>query len=651
MTTTCAARSPVGFSSTGFMATSGSAPAASAWSHWARPISPPSAVTIEFSDMFWPLNGATATPRRAKSRHRPVVTVDLPASDAVPHTMIAPCIGVSSTPRRRASRPGTCHLTTGCTSTHGVGRHTFGRRQGPRTEPEGRSEEHELRGGDNKEVGAVAIAEDLAVMHDPGVEDPFKVEQHGIDYIPVSERWATPRDIFGMWAGASVQMEYFIYGAILMTFGLTFAQVLFIIVLGNLSYFLLSLCSLQGPNAGTTVFAINRAPFGPNGSRPISFFNWLTQIGFEVEGLILIVGAGLVLMIKAGSLPGDPAKVILVIVAVLIQGILPFLGHAAIVKTLRLLVLPFVVLFAILLGFAVPHAHLHGGHAADWQTYTEGLAFTIALSGLGWTECGNDYTRYCPPDTSKRAIVGWVFLGTAVPEILIMTLGVVVATAIVGIGQGTGGFLPLAHQSIIPAWFVVIFMIFAALQLFAINSLDMYSSGVTLQAIGVPVKRYQAVIIDCVIALGVTMYAVFNSSFSTYLSDFVDVVIVWIAPWAAIFLVDWLLRRYRYVPAELQKTDKSSLYWRTGGVFWPALIAQLVGMFAAISALSATFTLPHWLNDLTFHTTNYPANFGADFSVFLGFGVGGLLYLILGGRSVRKQADEQDVLLKAEGLL
>ena len=63
--------------------------------------------------------------------------------------------------------------------------------------------------------------------------------------------------------------------------------------------------------------------------------------------------------------------------------------------------------------------------AADWQTYIEGLAFTIALSGLGWAECGNDYTRYCPPDTSKKGIVGWVFLGTAVPEILIMTLGAV----------------------------------------------------------------------------------------------------------------------------------------------------------------------------------------------------------------------------------
>jgi purine-cytosine permease-like protein len=497
----------------------------------------------------------------------------------------------------------------------------------------------------------MAIAEDLAVIHEPDVQDAFRVEQHGIDFIPVSERWARPKDIFGMWAGASVQVEYFIYGAILMTFGFTFYQALSLIIIGNLSYFLLGLCSLQGPQTGTTVFAINRAAYGPNGGRPISFFNWITQIGFEVEGLILIVGAGLVLITKAGFGFGDPAKVILVILAVLIQGILPFLGHATIIKSLRVLIIPFVVLFAIMLGFAIPHANLHGvPHGADWQTYMEGLAFTIALSGLGWTECGNDYTRYCASNSSKRGIVGWVFLGTAVPEILIMTLGAVVGTFIAKIGTGAGGFLPLAHQSAIPAWFVVIFMIFAALQLFCINSLDMYSSGVTLQALGVPVKRYQAVLVDCVIALGVTMFAIFSASFTTYLEDFVDLVIVWIAPWSAIFLVDWVLRRYRYVPSELQKTGRDSMYWRAGGIFWPALIAQVVGMFAAISALSVTFHLPHWLNEVTYHTAD-KYGYGADFSVFLGMGVGALVYLVLAYTTVRKEADAQDDLLKAEGLL
>ncbi len=472
----------------------------------------------------------------------------------------------------------------------------------------------------------------------------FRVEQHGIDFIPESERWATPRAIGGMWAGASIQIEYYIYGAILMTFGFTFAQALTIIFIGNLSYFLLGLCSLQGPQTGTTVFSINRASFGPNGSRGIAVFNWITQIGFEVEGLILIVGAGLVLAIKAGFSPGDPTKVIFVLLAVAIQGILPFLGHASIVKVLRILVIPFIVLFAVMLGFAIPHATTHGvAHGADWQTWMEGLAFTITLSGLGWAECGNDYTRYCAPDSSKRAIVGWVFVGAAIPQVLIMTLGAAVGTFLTTVGKASNAFLPFAHQSAIPAWFVVIFLIFCIAQLFAINSLDMYSSGVTLQALGVHVKRSVAVLIDCVLALAVTLYAIFNSSFSTYLKDFVDLVIVWIAPWTAIFLVDWAMRRFRYSPSELQRTDRGGLYYGSGGISWPAVIAQLLGMYAALSALSVTFSLPHWLNPITWATRD-SFGYGADFSVFLGMVVGGLVYLALAWKRVKEQADSQDQL-------
>jgi purine-cytosine permease-like protein len=448
-----------------------------------------------------------------------------------------------------------------------------------------------------------------------------------------------------MWAGVSVQIEYFIYGAILMTFGLTFAQVLIVIVLGNLSYLLLGLCSLQGPNTGTTVFGSNRAAFGPNGSRPISFFNWITQIGFETEGLILIVGALLVLTIKAGFDPGTPAKVLFILVAVAIQIVLPFLGHATIVKTLRLLIIPFAALFAVLLGFSVKHAHLNAvAHGANWQTYMSGLAFTIILSGLGWAECGNDFSRYLPPDASKKAIVGWVFLGTAVPEILVMTLGAVVGTFLASVGTSANAFLPLAHQSAIPAWFVVVFLLFSMVQLFAINSLDLYSSGVTLQALGVKVKRYQAVLIDSAICLGVTIYAIFDSSFSTYLKDFVDVVIIWIAPWVAIYLVDWGFRKWRYVPSELQRVDRGSLYWSKGGVHWPAIVAQLVGMAASMSALYPTFTVPTWVNPITVHTG------GADFSVFTGIAAGGIVYAALAWKGVRRQAERQDALLAQAGV-
>jgi hypothetical protein len=41
----------------------------------------------------------------------------------------------------------------------------------------------------------------------------------------------------------------------------------------------------------------------------------------------------------------------------------------------------------------------------------------------------------------------------------------------------------------------------------------------------------------------------------------------------------------------------------------------------------------------------------ADFSIYMGIFVGGLTYLILAWKGVRKQADEQEVLLKSEGIL
>ena len=110
--------------------------------------------------------------------------------------------------------------------------------------------------------------------HDGSTGDPaFRVEQHGIDFIPESERWATPRNIGALWAGSAINVEYFIYGALLMGFGFSFYTALSIIIIGNLSFFLLGLASLQGPEGGTTAFAISRAAFGTRGSRLVSFFN------------------------------------------------------------------------------------------------------------------------------------------------------------------------------------------------------------------------------------------------------------------------------------------------------------------------------------------------------------------------------------------
>jgi NCS1 family nucleobase:cation symporter-1 len=481
-------------------------------------------------------------------------------------------------------------------------------------------------------------------------DEAFKLETRGIDFIPESERWATPRNIGAMWAGSAINVEYFVYGALLMGFGFSFWTALSIIVIGNLSFLLLGLASLQGQETGTTAFTGSRAAFGTRGSKVVSFFNWITQLGFETEGLILIVGAAIVVCQYAGIHPNSTLKVVFIIVATAIQAIMPYLGHATMVKVLRALIIPFAIIYVVFAVIESQHAHPGGVFvfAHGWETYSAGLAFTIALSGLGWTECGNDYTRYLPRNAKKSSVVGWIFIGTALPEILIMTLGALAFSFLStsGVWNSANPFEALYHQHGMPSWFVVIFLVFAIVQLFGINSLDLYSSGVSVQAMGLRLKRYQAVVMDSIIAGALTIWATFASTFSLYMKDFVGVIIVWIAPWFGIFITDWLLRKYRYNANELQKTGADSIYWGIGGFNLNAIIAFVVGLILATTAYSkapppVNFPL-HWMTPFSNHFGAFycdgsakancgPAGWfgGADMSVFFGIISAAVIYFVL----------------------
>jgi purine-cytosine permease-like protein len=352
----------------------------------------------------------------------------------------------------------------------------------------------------------------------------------------------------------------------------------------------------------------------------------------------------------AGIHVSSPVKVIFIILAAAIQAVMPYLGHATMVKVLRALIIPFGLIFLVIAIYDIKHGSASDkGFLGGWQLYTAGLAFVFALSGLGWTECGNDYTRYVPRDAKKSAIVGWIFVGTAVPEIVMMILGALTFTFLSTstIWNGANPFEAFRNQHFIPSWVVVLFMLFAIVQLFGINSLDLYSSGVSLQAMGLRLKRYQAVVLDSFIACGLTIWAEFQSTFSLYMKEFVGVIILWIAPWLGIYLVDWMMRKFRYNAAELQRTDKDGLYFvGASGINWNAIVAFVVGVVTATLAFSKApppVNFPyHWMTPISNH---YGAFFcagtkaaacgptgwfgGADFSVPTGVIVAGLVSFVL----------------------
>ena len=66
------------------MSVVGATPQARACNAWARPISPPSAVTMALFDMFCGLNGRPVMPRFTSARAIPAVSSDLPTFEPVP---------------------------------------------------------------------------------------------------------------------------------------------------------------------------------------------------------------------------------------------------------------------------------------------------------------------------------------------------------------------------------------------------------------------------------------------------------------------------------------------------------------------------------------------------------------------------------------
>ena len=107
-------------------------------------------------------------------------------------------------------------------------------------------------------------------------------------------------------------------------------------------------------------------------------------------------------------------------------------------------------------------------------------------------------------------------------------------------------------------------------------------------------------------------------------------IILWLGPWCAIYLVDSWLRRNRYDHDALHERGR---YFRNGGVHWPAIVAQVLGMVCAA----------FWLNAFSPYVGYFASRnggpFGSDFSVFIGLFVGGILYYLLARKSVTAEGE------------
>jgi purine-cytosine permease-like protein len=453
----------------------------------------------------------------------------------------------------------------------------------------------------------------------------WRIEQHGIDAIPDDERSGNARQLLWVWLGGNVSLTYIIVGAALVGLGLGFWAAVGAIVLGNLLFVVVGLGGVAGPRAGTATMVVSRAAFGLRGNLVPTALAWLTVVGWQAVFLVLSAFAAFSLAGEAGIHAGTGVKLVLLVVLVLLTYGAAVLGHATILFLQKVFTF---LLGAIMIGVAIQVAakgHVHyapKGLAASTKlaTFCLGTIIVAALP-LSLSNYPADYSRYLPRDTPGRAIVGWTVLGNLIPAIGISIVGVL-AASVADLADPVGGLKPL-----LASWYFAPFLVVVIGGSVTNNFLNTYTSGLTLLALGVRLPRWKTIIIDCVIATALSVYAIFFYDFTTAFTEFLSLMIIWIAPWCAVFLVDGMLRRFRYSTRDLLGST-GGRYWFAGGVNRAGFASFVLGAVATFFTTNAT----RWQSPLSTHVLG-----GADLSIPVGMLVAGGAYYALARREPAPQ--------------
>ncbi len=447
-----------------------------------------------------------------------------------------------------------------------------------------------------------------------------RVEQHGTDFIPITERHGRPKHLFMVWAGSNVTYLYFLLGGILILLGLDVWQALAVVIAGNLFYIGVGFLAISGPTAGTPSEIISRNFYGVRGNRVINIFlGWV--VGVLYEAINLSVGAlvGFTLIRWFAPDAPDTIKAALIIGLAALTFTISVFGHATIFRVSRWVTWALLAGIALLGIFVIAHAdfayvppegRLQG--AELWAAAAAGFTI-IASAPLSW-QIGADYSRYLPQQASSRKVAFWTAFGAFLPAAAIGSLGVLAGTVVdMAVPEET-------MAELMPTWFYPVFLLIVVLGSITNNAITAYSTGLALMASGVRWRRSITVIFDAVIAVAITLYALFVSDFLGTLSGLLEVSIAILAPAMGIYIVDIILRRNDYDGRALQDESRNGPNWFVHG--WNP---------AGCTALAIGTVVTSLMVNTTFYTGPLSGLMGgADISPVVGIVLGGGIYAVLG---------------------
>ena len=422
----------------------------------------------------------------------------------------------------------------------------------------------------------------------------FELELNGPNVISESERSGKARSLFWPWAGANVSLLALSYGSFFLGFGISFRQATWAAIIGTvLSFLVVGISSLAGKRSNAPTMILSRAAFGVKGNIVPGTLSYLVFVGWETVLVSLATLATGTVFSRVGHIDHNIALIIGFILAVSLTVFGGVLGFSTIMKIQKWLTLITVLMTVIYIGLTVDQV--------NWSAVTEikdgsnqafigALIFGITGIGLGWVNAAADYSRYLPRTVSSKAVVGWTVLGASIVPIILVIYGAALAGSSKELSEAIAMDPIGALTSLLPTWFLIPFALVAVLGLVGGAILDLYSSGLTLVSIGLPVKRHIAASIDSLIMLAGTIYIVwFADNFFFPFQGFLITLGVPVATWSAIFVADVVMRKRAY--SEIDLFDEAGRY---GSWNKKSLGLMLIGAFIGWGFVTNTFA--SWLS-------------------------------------------------------
>lgn len=391
--------------------------------------------------------------------------------------------------------------------------------------------------------------------------------------VPENEKTLTPGKLFYNWFAANIGIMGFVYGAIIVTYHLSFWQSILAAVVGALSFVIPGWVAMIGQRQGVTTFKLSRAAFGTHGNKIPNFMAWLNMVGWLA---VNVITGTLLLSSMLKTLHIEKNNTTLLICLAIFAGLV-FLSGIFNEDTLAkiqawcswifgILTLVILVMFLAKANWQIAFEMKSGSWLSGWLP---AVAFIAAGSSISWSMAAADWGAYVKPATKPAATFWNTTFGAATPLFILMAGGVLLSTISPELATSSDPYQVM--YGAVPSWFGFLYFLIAAGGLIPQCLVSFRSARINLETIGIKVAQKTSLIVHALLILLISVYVLFISgNFLSNFELFLNFLGICLASWVAIFLVDSVLYRRRGYDDALMVEDSKVHY------NWPGIISWII---------------------------------------------------------------------------